>query len=206
MKETTISLTRAAFTVGLGTKGVRRDLTRTVDLDVTSIPPNVATFIFGWGAERLLQQASQSAERAQVSEWQEDHAKTDKNGKRVLPEAPTASAFPWDVPRLERDAIAAMQARVAEWERGDIGRSANFLSALDRRAASIAEMKVRAALAQAKREASAETVAKGVAVLLAHEVQGPLVRAEAERQLEAERQAAQAPVDDDLMALIGQAA
>lgn len=196
---TKLNLPSTTFSIGLGTKGYRREMGSTLEVDFAAYPPHVQTHIIQAGLERRFQQASTAAERAQQKEWQEANATT-VDGKRKLPEPPVAGRFPWDYARLEQDAIAAMQRRDDEFRAGDLSQTGNLVSALERRAMAIAEPIVRAAFARSQREASAENVANGVQVLLASP-KGEGIRAEAKRQMEQERDAA-ANVGDDVLDIL----
>lgn len=172
------------FTIGLGTKGYRRDMSGAVSVDWGKMPPAVQEHIAELGFIKYLQQRSQVAERNQIQAWE----KANPNA-----EAPVAARFPWDLKRLETEAVKAMADAVKDLEAGKIARAVSYLSAVDRRASELAEAGLRAGLIKAgKVVPKAEELAELVARALAHPEKGPMLRAKAQAALTAEAKAAQA--------------
>lgn len=176
------------FTIGLGTKGYRRDMAGTVQADFSKMPQAVQEHLVELGLIKYLQQRSQVAERNQIQEWEKAHPKQD---------APIAARFPWDLKRLEKEAVAAMAQAVKDLEAGKIAKAVSYLSAVDRRAAELAEAGLRAGFIKAgKVVPKAEELVEHVARALAHPEAGPKLRAKAQAAIDAEAKAAQAAVAD----------
>lgn len=172
------------FTIGLGTKGYRRDMSGAVTVDHDKMPPAVQAHIAQLGYIKYLQQRSQVAERNQIQEWEKAHPKM---------EAPVAARFPWDLKRLEADAVKAMADAVKDLEAGKIAQAVSYLSSVDRRASELAEAGLRAGLIKAgKVVPKAEELAELVAKALAHPEKGPMLRAKAQAAIVAEAKAAAA--------------
>lgn len=183
----TLPFDRTLFTIGLGTKGARAKMGGNVSFDAKKLPAHINSFIYERGADILLRQASQEAEKVQIDEWL---AKPAQKARKLTKDDVRIATFPFDFARLERDAVQAMEKRLKQWEAGALGRSAAPMNALDRRAAELIEAGLRTAFAQAKRAApDAAEMSALVASVLSHPEKGKVYREEAERQLLAAREA-----------------
>lgn len=186
----TARLTQSIFTIGMGTKGVRAKMGGTVSFDVTKLPPAIVDAIVYKGADILLRQASQEAERVQVKEWCAKHGKKEED-------APAIARFPFDLARLERDAIAAMEKRIQGWYKGELGRGATPMNALERRASELVAAKLRVAFVRnGQAVPDAADLDALVRKVLADPEKGQKYRAEAQAQLLREQEAANSGADE----------
>ena len=183
-----ISFAHTSFLLGLGSRGARAELPGTVTLDATKVTAEINAFIYGYGADILLRQASNVAEKEQQDEWQKAHPKMD---------LPPIAKFPFDLDRLRSTALKAMEERVQAWYRGDLGRDGMPMNAIDRRAATLIQAGLAAGYAKKGLKAP-EDWSPLVAQVLADPEKGKKYRAIAQAQFEAERKAA-AEVGDDLL-------
>lgn len=186
---------RTVFTIGHGTRGLRKTFTSAFTADLAELPPAVQAKMVGHvleaGMKYLMQQASQVAERNQISAWEKAHPKQ---------EVPQASRFPWNAAQFEADSLNAMKARWELWKTGDLGKDVRFMSPVDRRAADLIEAALRLRLAkEGKAAPKADDMAEAVKSVLDGPA-GEKYRKQAEELLARERDAAK-PEDIDLAAL-----
>lgn len=184
-----LAIARTVFMLGLGTRGARATLPGTIALDASKVPAEINAMIYETGADILLRQASQDAEKAQIKEWK---ALPHNKGK----EPPAIRVFPFDYDRLRKDALAAMERRVQDWYAGEPGRD-RPMNQIERRAAALVEAGLRTAYNARKLALPDQAVLdKMVQDVLGDAVKGDKYRKQAQDQLEAERAAAVTYADD----------
>lgn len=192
MAQATLTFAQTTFVLGLGSRGARAELPGTVTVDATKVDPAVNSFCLGYAYDILLRQASNVAEQEQIDEWKKAHPKA---------KVPLISDFPFDLERLRKRALEAMQERVAAWYNGDLGRDGMAMNAVDRRAATLIQAGLRARFAKENRKVPLNAEGKEdwsslVSQALAHPVTGQKFRATALAQLDAERKAAEGAGDE----------